>query len=58
MRSPEQIEVDMVIAARPSEPHKYVLRLLKTELLVVELLVDIRTLLERIDSRIDDLQSR
>lgn len=46
MRSREQIEVDMVTAARPSDENKYLLRLLKTELLTVELLMDIRDLLQ------------
>lgn len=46
MRSREQIAIDMVTAARPSEPDKYLLRLLKAELLTVELLLDVRELLQ------------
>lgn len=46
MRKRERIETDMLIAAQPSSEDKYPLRLLKAELLTVELLMDIRDLLQ------------
>lgn len=46
MRSREEVAKDMLVAARPSDEDKYLLRLLKTELLTVELLLDIRGLLQ------------
>lgn len=48
MRNREQIGQDMLIAARPSESDKCLLRLLKAELLTVELLLDVRDLLQRL----------
>lgn len=48
MRSRLQVTEDMITAARPSEPDKYQLRLLKAELLTVELLLDVRELLQQL----------
>lgn len=48
MRSREQITRAMLVAARPTDSDKYPLRQLKAELLTVELLLDVRDLLQRL----------
>jgi hypothetical protein len=48
VRNREQVVEEMLFAARPSESDKYLLRLLKADLLQVELLLDIRDLLQRL----------
>lgn len=58
MRSREQITRDMLTAARPTDSDKYPLRQLKAELLVAELLIDVRDLLVEIRDQKKDTTVR
>lgn len=48
MRSREDLTRELLIAAAPSDPGKYLLRFIKVDMLAVEMLADIRELLQRL----------
>lgn len=54
MRNREDLTKELLIAAAPSGPDKYLIRLIKVDMLAVEMLADIRDLLVEIrDQRKD-----
>lgn len=58
MRNREDLTKELLIAAAPSEPDKYLIRLIKVDMLAVEMLADIRDLLVEIRDQKKDITVR